>query len=148
MLPMLFVAYDLMHAIVAYPMGKLADKVSRKRLLLMGMGVLVLADFILIGATTWVGVLLGVIAVGLHMGMTQGLLSAMIADEAPADLRGTAFALYYFCVGGSAMIGNMIAGHLSDTFGIHGCFYGGAVFTSLAALALFLVIWYSPAEQK
>jgi MFS family permease len=148
MLPMLFVAYDLMHAIVAYPMGKLADKVSRKGLLLMGMGFLVLADFILIGATTWLGVLLGVITVGLHMGMTQGLLSAMIADEAPADLRGTAFALYYFCVGGSAMIGNMIAGHLSDTFGIQGCFYGGAVFTSLAALALFLVIRYSPAKQK
>jgi len=72
----------------------------------------------------------------------------MIADEAPADLRGTAFALYYFCIGGSVMIGNVIAGHLSDTYGIQGCFYGGALFTSLAALALVFVIRFSPSDKK
>jgi MFS family permease len=144
MLPLLFVAYEMIHALVAYPMGRLADKVNRKKLLLIGMGVLLIANFILVGARTWKGALLGVITVGLHMGMTQGLLSAMIADEAPADLRGTAFALYYFCIGGSVMIGNVIAGHLSDTYGIQGCFYGGAVFTTLAALALFFTIRHSP----
>jgi MFS family permease len=148
MLPLLFVAYDMVHAIVAYPMGRLADKVSRKKLLLVGMGVLVIANFILISATSWLGALLGVMTVGLHMGMTQGLLSAMVADEAPADLRGTAFAIYYFCVGGSAMIGNVIAGHLADTFGIHGCFWGGAVFTSLAAFALVFVIRFTPPDKK
>jgi len=148
MLPLLFVAYELVHAAVAYPMGRLADKVSRKKLLLIGMSVLVIANFILIGATTWRGALVGVMVVGLHMGMTQGLISAMIADEAPADLRGTAFALYYFCIGGSVMIGNVIAGHLSDTYGIQGCFYGGALFTSLAALALVFVIRFSPSDKK
>jgi MFS family permease len=125
-------------------MGKLADKVNRNKLLLMGLGVLLLANFIFVNTSHWWGALLGVIVVGLHMGMTQGLLSAMIADEAPADLRGTAFALYYFCVGASAMTGNVVAGSLSDAFGIHGCFSGGAIFTSLAAIALLLVIRYSP----
>jgi MFS family permease len=148
MLPLLFVAYEMMHAVVAYPMGKLADKVNRKKLLLVGLGVLILANYFLINATSWLGALLGVMTVGLHMGMTQGLLSAMIADEAPADLRGTAFALYYFCVGGAAMIGNVIAGHLSDSFGIQGCFYGGAAFTSAAALALVLVILYIPTRKN
>lgn len=148
MLPLLFVAYDMMHAIVAYPMGQLADKMNRKKLLLLGLGVLILANFILISATTWIGALLGVMTVGLHMGMTQGLLSAMIADEAPADLRGTAFALYYFCVGGSAMIGNVIAGYLSDKYGIQGCFYGGTTFTVLAALALIIVMYYAPPVKK
>jgi MFS family permease len=112
------------------------------------MGVLIVANFILIGATTWWGALLGVMTVGLHMGMTQGLLSAMIADEAPADLRGTAFALYYFCIGCSVMIGNIIAGRLADTFAIQGCFYGGAVFTILAAIALFFVIRYTESHQN
>lgn len=146
MLPLLFVAYDLTHSAVAYPIGQLADKVNRKKLLLIGIGVLVIADFILIGATTWLGSLFGVIVVGLHMGMTQGLLSAMIADEAPADLRGTAFALYYFCIGGSVMIGNIIAGRLSDTYGIQGCFYGGAIFAILAGLALIFVIRNTPSN--
>ncbi len=148
MLPLLFVAYELVHALVAYPMGQLADKVNRKKLLLGGMGVLIVADFILIGANTWWGVLGGVMTVGLHMGMTQGLLSAMIAEEAPADLRGTAFALYYFCIGGSAMIGNIIAGYLADTFGLAGCFYGGAVFTTFAGIALFFVIRHTEFRQN
>jgi len=148
MLPLLFVAYELVHALIAYPIGKLADKVNRSKLLLVGISVLTIANFILIGATTWWGILLGVTVVGLHMGMTQGLLSAMIAEEAPADLRGTAFALYYFCIGGSAMIGNIIAGYLSDTFGIAGSFYGGAVFTILAVAALFMVIQYTKHRQN
>lgn len=148
MLPLLFVAYDLAHAIVAYPIGKLADNINRKKLLLAGMAVLIVANFILIGSTTWWGILIGVIIVGLHMGMTQGLLSAIIAEEAPADLRGTAFALYYFCIGGSAMIGNVIAGHLADTFGIAGCFYGGAIFTTFAVIALFFVIRYTERCQN
>lgn len=140
MLPLLFVAYDLVHAIVAYPMGKLADQKNRKFLLLAGLGVLLVANVILIRSTSWWGILFGIMVVGLHMGMTQGLLSTMIAEAAPADLRGTAFALYYFCGGGTAMIGNVIAGHLSDTFGIQGCFYGGGIFTILAAIALLFVI--------
>jgi MFS family permease len=148
MLPLLFVAYDMMHAIVAYPMGKLADKISRKKLLLIGLGVLILANIILIQATTWVGALVGCMTVGLHMGMTQGLLSAMIADEAPADLRGTAFAIYYACVGGSALVGNIIAGRLSDMYGIQGSFYGGMVFTALAAIALLIVMDFSSSDRK
>ncbi len=148
MLPLLFVAYELVHALVAYPMGKLADKVNRKKLLLVGMSVLIVGNLILIGAVTCWGILLGMMVVGLHMGMTQGLLSAIIAEEAPADLRGTAFALYYFCVGGSAMIGNVIAGHLADIFGIVGSFYGGAVFTTFAVIALFFVIRYTEFHQN
>ncbi|MBM3632694.1 MAG: MFS transporter [Alphaproteobacteria bacterium] len=148
MLPLLFVAYELVHSAVAYPIGRLADKVSRQKLLLLGMGVLLIANYVLAGATTWKGSLCGVMIVGLHMGMTQGLISAMIAEEAPADLRGTAFALYYFCIGGSVMIGNVIAGHLSDTYGVQGCFFGGMVFTSIAALALGLIIIFSPSDKK
>lgn len=147
MLPLLFVTYELTHALVAYPLGQLADYVNRKKLLLVGLGVLILANFILIHATTWRGALLGVTVVGLHMGMTQGLISAMIADEAPADLRGTAFSLYYFCIGGSVLIGNAIAGHLSDTYGIQGCFYGGALFTTIAAIVLLVVIRLTPPSK-
>ena len=148
MLPLLFVAYELVHAVVAYPMGRLTDKVNRKKLLLLGMGVLIIANIFLITATSWKGALLGVMTVGLHMGMTQGLISAMIADEAPADLRGTAFALYYFFIGCSVMIGNVIAGWLSDKYCIQGCFYGGAVFTTVAALALALMIKHPPSSKR
>jgi len=148
MLPLLFVAYDLVHAAVAYPMGRLADRVNRKSLLLVGLAVLLFANFILISTNTWWGTLVGVMVVGLHMGMTQGLLSAMIADEAPADLRGTAFALYYFCIGGAAMIGNIIAGYLADLYKIQGCFYGGALFTFLAALALICVMCQSESRKS
>jgi MFS family permease len=148
MLPLIIVAYDLVHACVAYPMGKLADRKNRNTLLLAGLVVLLITNFILMSASTWWGVLLGVMTMGLHMGMTQGLLSTMIAENSPADLRGTAFALYYFFAGGACLLGNVIAGRLADIFGIHGSFYSGALFSTLAGLALVTIILCSPADRS
>jgi MFS family permease len=140
MLPLLMVGYELVHASIAYPMGKLADRMNRKVMLLIGISLLFLTNLILMSVSSWGGVLIGTLVCGLHMGMTQGLLSTMVAESTPADLRGTAFALYYLCIGGAVLIGNFVAGRLADTFGIQGAFYGGAVFTCLAALALLTLI--------
>jgi hypothetical protein len=48
--------------------------------------------------THWTGIILGVALWGVHMGMTQGLLAAMIAKTAPADLRGTAYGIFSWSV--------------------------------------------------
>jgi MFS family permease len=148
LLPLLLVGYEVIHAFVAYPIGALADKTNRKTMLFIGMGVLLVADIVLMGVVSRWGVLFGIILVGLHLGITQGLLSAMVAEATPADLRGTAFALYYFFSGGALLIGNVIAGHLSDTFGIYGTFGGGAIFTALAMAALAGVMKYDASKAK
>ena len=80
--------------------------------------------------------LLGVALWGLHMGMTQGLLSAMVADTAPQDLRGTAFGLFNLVSGLAMLAASGIAGLLWDRLGASSTFLAGAMFAVAALVAL------------
>ena len=79
---------------------------------------------VLAGAALW----------GLHMGLTQGLLSALVAASAPADLRGTAFGVFNLVCGIALLVGSGLAGWLWDAFGPRFTFYAGAAFTVIAWL--------------
>ena len=84
-----------------------------------------------------VGVVLGgVVLWGLHMGMTQGLLAAMVAHTAPADLRGTAFGLFNLISGVAMLLASVCAGLLWDRWGASFTFYAGAGFCVLALLVM------------
>jgi MFS family permease len=139
LLPMIVVIDHLVQAAVAYPVGKLADRTNRYNMLLIGMSFLILGNILMMGASSAGGVIFGVVVVGLHMGATQGLLAALIADATPADLRGTAFSLFYLVTGIAVLLGNWLAGHLSDIHGVNGAFRGGLVFSSLACFALWIM---------
>jgi len=73
---------------VGYPFGRLSYRVSPERLLMAGLDVLFVANLVPAEGTSLPVVSIGIILWGLHMGMTQGLLSAIVAESAPADLRG------------------------------------------------------------
>jgi MFS family permease len=81
-------------------------------------------------------VMIGVALWGLHMGLTQGLLSALVADTAPPELRGTGFGVFNLVSGLAMLAASIIAGALWDVIGPDGTFLAGAVFTVLALLAL------------
>ncbi|MXS81484.1 MFS transporter, partial [Nitrosomonas sp. GH22] len=116
----------------AYPFGKLSDSMSRTRLLMLGLIVLIIADFVLAYAQSWGVVFIGVALWGLHLGMTQGLLAAMVADTAPADLRGSAFGFFNLLSGLSMLVASVLAGLLWDQLGPAFTFYAGAFFCVLA----------------
>jgi MFS family permease len=80
--------------------------------------------------------LLGVGLWGLHMGMTQGLLAAMVADTAPEDLRGTAFGLFNLVSGLAMLAASVLAGLLWDRLGAAATFLAGAGFAVAALMAL------------
>lgn len=99
LVPLVMVAMNLVYAGSAYPFGKLSDRMSHTKLLAWGLIVLIAADLVLATNDHWTTVLVGVALWGVHMGMTQGLLATMVADTAPADLRGTAFGLSIWSAG-------------------------------------------------
>jgi MFS family permease len=136
--PLVFVLMNVVFGAVAYPIGRLADRVNQPALLGVGLAVLVVADVVLAKATGLPGVAAGVALWGLHMGMTQGLLSTMVADTAPAKLRGTAFGLFNLVSGVAMLIASALAGLLWDRFGAATTFYTGAGFATLALVLLFV----------
>src|SRR5690606_32227607 len=134
--PLVMVAMNVVYAASAYPFGRLSDRVNRKTLLAGGLVVLIAADLVLANDDHWGSVLAGVALWGIHMGMTQGLLAAMIADTAPEDLRGTAFGFFNLVSGIAVLIASLLAGLLWDQLGAAFTFYCGAGFSALALLAL------------
>jgi MFS family permease len=131
--PLVLVGMNGIYALVAYPAGKLADRMSRERLLVAGIGVLVAADIVLALATNLAMLALGVLLWGLHMGLTQGLLAAMVAHAAPAHLRGTAFGVFNFASGVAMLLASFIAGALWHYVGPAATFWAGAGLAMAAA---------------
>src|SRR5262249_48632378 len=79
---------------------------------------------------------LGVTLWGLHMGFTQGLLASLIADTSPPELRGTAFGVFNLLSGLAALTASILAGALWDHSGSQAAFFGSAVLTVVAFVAL------------
>jgi MFS family permease len=130
--PLVLVTMNVVYSLSAYPFGKLSDSMSHAKLLALGLVVLMAADSVLAYNPHWSGALIGVALWGLHMGMTQGLLAAMVADAVPADLRGTAFGFFNLAGGVAMLIANGLAGWLWDCFGASFTFYMGACFCAAA----------------
>ena len=133
--PIVIVAMNLVYAGGAYPLGALADRMDRGRLLALGIALLVIADVVLALAPSWPVVFAGAIW-GLHMAATQGLLSAMVADAAPDDLRGSAFGAFKLMQGLALLLASVVAGVLWEVAGPTATFLAGAAFALLAMLPL------------
>ncbi|KJV40194.1 MFS transporter [Acinetobacter brisouii] len=135
-IPLVMVAMNLIYALSAYPFGKLSDRMNHKTLLALGLVVLISADLVLAINTHWSVVLAGVALWGVHMGMTQGLLATMVADTAPADLRGTAYGFFNLVSGLAMLLASVLAGLLWDRLGASFTFYAGAIFCIVALVGL------------
>lgn len=136
LVPLVMVAMNLIYAASAYPFGKLSDRMSHKTLLALGLVVLIAADLVLATNDHWGVVIAGVALWGVHMGITQGLLATMVADTAPADLRGTAYGFFNLMSGLAMLVASGVAGLLWDRLGASFTFYAGVVFCIVALAGL------------
>ena len=136
LVPLVMVAMNVIYAASAYPFGMLSDRMSHKTLLAIGLVVLIAADLVLAHSDHWGIVIAGVVLWGVHMGITQGLLATMVADTAPADLRGTAYGFFNLMSGIAMLIASGIAGLLWDQLGASFTFYAGAAFCVIALAGL------------
>lgn len=136
--PLVLVIMNIVYALSAYPLGALSDRIDRKKMLALGFATLIAADIVLAAAPNLTIVMIGIALWGLHMGMTQGLLSALVADAAPANLRATAFGVFNFASGVALLLASLIAGFLWEQIGPSATFMAGAVFTAFGLSALFL----------
>jgi MFS family permease len=137
--PAVIIVMNVAYATFAFPAGAAADHLSRRALLLVGLALLIAADRVLAAATSALAVLVGAALWGLHMAATQGLLAKLVADTAPAQLRGTAFGVFNVVSGIALLLASVIAGVLWEWVGAPATFLAGAAFAMLAALVL--LVW-------
>lgn len=137
-IPLVMVVMALFYTLSAYPAGWLSDRISRTKLLCVGMGLLVLADLVLAQSSSVLTMLLGVALWGLHMGFSQGILSSLVADNAPGKLKGTAFGIFNLVSGVCMLIASVLAGWLWQSIGADSTFLMGALLATTALLLLLL----------
>jgi len=135
-LPVVFIVMNVVYTAGAYPAGVASDKMSHTALLLSGVAVLIAADLVLATAGGPASVLVGVALWGVHLALTQGLFSKLVADFAPADLRGTAFGVFNLISGVALLGGSVIAGGLWNYYGAPATFYVGAAFAAATAVGM------------
>lgn len=143
--PLVLVAMSVVYALSSWPSGSFSDRYGRRALFVVGVLVLVLADGVLALATGPVGVFAGAALWGLHLGMTQGVLSAMIVDASGAQRRGTAFGVYGLASGVGLLVASVVAGAVWDGWGGHSTFALGGV---LAALTLAAAMFWMPRNRN
>jgi MFS family permease len=125
---------NVVYAFSAYPAGYLSDRVGRWGVLAVGALLLVVADLALAVAGSPAAALGGVAIWGLHMGFTQGLFAALVADVAQPEKRGTAFGVFYLVTGLALLVASVLAGVLWDMGGARLTFVAAAGLTVLAAV--------------
>jgi MFS family permease len=132
LLPFVYIVMNVVSAIASTPAGSLSDTLGRKSLLASGVAVLIVADGFLALTGGVTGLLIGVGLWGLHLGLTQGLLAALVADTAPARLRGTAFGLFNLATGAATLAASALAGAIWSARGAAPTFLTGGAFAWIA----------------
>lgn len=136
LVPIVLVAMNAVYALASTPAGSWSDRFDRRLVLAVGVAALVAADLVLALDDRVAGVMIGAGLWGLHMGLSQGLLAAMVADTAPERLRGTAFGCFNLATGVALVAASLLAGMLWDRHGPAGTFLAGAGFATTALVGL------------
>lgn len=147
LIPGVLVVMNIAYMASAYPAGALSDRLDRVTVLIIGLVFLLAADILLAFAPGTAVLVAGTLLWGLHMGFTQGLFAALVADVSPPELRGTGFGMFNLITGLVVLLASVIAGALWDAFGPRGTFLAGGVFVLLAFVGLWPLKRRSAAAQ-
>lgn len=135
--PLVLVLMNVIYSAGAYPAGIVSDRVSPPKILLGGMIALVASHLVLAYSSGLIGVALGVALWGIHMALTQGILSRMVADRAPAPLIGSAFGIFNLVTGVALLLASLTGGVLWDMVGPKATFLVAAGFAAASTALMF-----------
>lgn len=138
-IPLFLMAMNAVYTLSAFPAGFLSDRLGRLGMITAGGAVLVASEIVLALAHSPLTAMAGVALWGLHMGLTQGVFSSLVAQTCPEDLKGSAFGIFSLAGGSAMLLASIIAGVLWDAMGPHATFTAGAVMGSVSIGGLLLM---------
>jgi len=135
-IPLVMIVMSTVYSLSSYPAGLLASRLGKNVLLAASLLALAAATSALAWLPGTAGLWLGVALWGLHMGLSQGGLTAAVAEFAPVELRASAVGFFHFVTGMFQLLSGAIAGWLWTYHGSSTAFTAGTVFASLALAVL------------
>jgi MFS family permease len=133
-IPLVLVAMNLSYALSAYPAGRLSDLIGRRGLLACSFALYALVYAGLAFAGSPAAIWLLMLVYGLYLGISQGILLALVSDTVPAELRATAFGFINLATGIALLPASLLAGALWQSVSPAAAFLAGSLFAVLAFL--------------
>jgi MFS family permease len=144
----IMIAMNALYSSVSYPMGKLADKYGKVFLCIFGTFTLMITNVILAFSSSHFHLIIGVLFWGIYMGMTQGVMSAIVVDLSSDNNRGWAFGWFHFISGLGAFVGNNVGGTIWHNFSSFWTFAFGAICSTICFLGFITIRKRISYEQK
>lgn len=133
----IIVVLTLVTSFAAYPLGLVADRIGKKKMVAVGILFMILSNMIMMEMTSILGLFIATACWGLHWAVTQGLLLSLIVDVSPKHLKGTAFGIYYILFGFASYVANAyVAGPIWHTYGAETNFMFSSMIAVLAVVIL------------
>jgi len=118
-IPLVYAVVNIAHVLIAIPAGILSDRIGKEKVLVMGYGILLATDLLLIllPSLNYVAVLIALVY-GIYWGIIETIPRALVPKYAGTALSGTAYALYYIVVGLALFVANAVVGLLWQQYGV------------------------------
>ncbi len=148
LLPTIWVVLHIVKMGFSVPGGIISDRIGRKKVIVTGWIVYALV-YACFGAASQQWHAWALFAVyGIYFGLTEGVEKALVADFAPAHLRGSAFGLYHLIVGVGAFPASLLFGFVWQKAGSTAAFGMGAGLALLASVLLSMLAVRKPVEGR
>ena len=145
--PLVYMVYNVVYALLSWPLGVLSDRIGRRPLLFAAYLSFAACYALLAWRATPAAVVAAFIGLGVHSALLEGSQRSMLADLVGGSRRGTAYGLYYAVVGAALLPASVVGGLLWDRFGAPATFGVSAALAALAAL-LFALLLPSRHEKR
>ncbi|MCD6451274.1 MAG: MFS transporter [Acidobacteria bacterium] len=146
-IPLVYLLFNLVYALISIPAGILSDRIGRKKLIIFGYFFFALIFVGFAFARSPLSIVLLFAGYGIYYGVAEGVQRAFVGDISRHEVRGTAYGLYHTAVGIALFPANVIAGFLWKLFSPTATFLYGALMATVAGILFIFVIKEAPAGE-
>lgn len=139
-IPLVYLSFNVVYALFAWPAGILSDKIGPRKVILSGfiLFALIYLGFALAQNPTHIWMLFPLY--GIFMGLTEGVQKAYLATIIPHTHKATAYGIYNSLIGLAVLPASIMGGYLWDTISPSATFYYGAIVASFSALLFIFLL--------
>ncbi|OPZ67229.1 MAG: drug efflux system protein MdtG [bacterium ADurb.Bin478] len=145
LIPLVYLITSLVSVLLAVPIGSLADKIGKEKVLIAGY-LIYSAVYYGFGVTHSATAVTALFALyGVYSAATDGIQKAFVSDIIGKNKKGTGLGIYNALLGVTLLPASVIAGYLYDTVNASVPFYLGACTSAGAAL---LLLFFSGKDKR
>lgn len=138
LIPLVFLLTNAVSVLASIPVGSLADRVGKERILIIGFLIYAVVYYGF-GVTDSSDAIVALFALyGLYSAATDGIQKAFISDIIDKNKKGTGLGIYNALLGITLLPASLIAGLLYDRVNSSVPFYFGAAMAAISAMLMLL----------